>query len=62
MEGCFLQSVALPRAVHNPCQRREMTVSTNNGLVNGPVHNLLMHFSPLAAQKWKFLKLVFLML
>ena len=40
----FLQSLALPRAVHNPCQRREMTVSTNNGLVNGPVHNLLMQF------------------
>ena len=33
----FLQSLALLRAVHNPCQRREMTVSTNNGLVNGPV-------------------------
>ena len=31
-------------AVHNPCQRREMTVSTNNGLVNGEVHNLLMQF------------------
>ena len=27
----FLQSLALPRAGHNPCQRREMTVSTNNG-------------------------------
>ena len=24
-----------------PCQRREMAVSTNNGLVNAPVHNLL---------------------
>ena len=24
MEGRFLQSVALPRAVHNACQRREM--------------------------------------
>ena len=58
----FLQSLALPRAVHNPCQRREMTVSTNNGLVNGPVHNLLMQFSRWAAQKSKFLKLVFLML
>ena len=44
MEGRFLQSLALPGAVHNPCQRREMTVSTNNGLVNGPVHNLLMQF------------------
>ena len=31
-------------AVHNPCQRREMTVSANNGLVNGEVHNLLMQF------------------
>ena len=40
----FLQSLALLRAGHNPCQRREMTVSTNNGLVNGPVHNLLMQF------------------
>ena len=27
-EGRFLQSLALLRAVHNPCQRREMTVST----------------------------------
>ena len=44
MEGRFLQSLALLRAVHNPCQRREMTVSSNNGLVNGPVHNLLMQF------------------
>ena len=43
-DGHFLQSLALPRAVHNPCQRREMTVSTNNGPVNGPVHNLLMEF------------------
>ena len=47
MEGRVLQSVALPRAVHNPCQRREMALSTNNGLVNGPVHNLLMQlFTP----------------
>ena len=46
-KGRFLQSLALPRAVHNPCQRREMTVSDNNGLVNGPVHNLLMQiFTP----------------
>ena len=40
----FLQSLALLRAGHNPCQRRKMTVSTNNGLVNGPIHNLLMQF------------------
>ena len=40
----FLQSVVLLRAVHNPWQRREMAVSTNNGLVNGPVRNLLMQF------------------
>ena len=39
-----MQSVALLMAVHNACQRREMTVSTNNGLVNGEVHNLLMQF------------------
>ena len=51
MEGRFLQSLALPRAVHNPCQRREMTVSTNNGLVNGPVHNLLMQFFTLGSSK-----------
>ena len=43
-EGRFLQSLALLRAVHNPCQRREMTFSNNNGLVNGPGHNLLMQF------------------
>ena len=47
----FLQSLALPRAVHNPCQRREMTVSTNNGLVNGPVHNLLMQLFTLGSSK-----------
>ena len=35
----FLQSVALPRAGQTPCQRRKMTVSTNNGPVNGPLHN-----------------------
>ena len=34
-EGRFLQSLALLRAVHNACQRREMAVSANNGLVNG---------------------------
>ena len=28
----FLQSLALLRAGQNPCQRREMTVATNNGL------------------------------
>ena len=27
-----------------PCQRRKMVVSTNNDLVNGPVHNLPMQF------------------
>ena len=43
-EGRFLQSLALLRAVHDPCQRREMVVSTNNGLVNGPAHNRLMQF------------------
>ena len=28
-----------------------MTVSTNNGLVNGPVHNLLVQFFTLASSK-----------
>ena len=51
MEGRFLQSLALLRAVHNPCQRREMAVSTNNVLVNGPVHNLLMQFFTLGSSK-----------
>ena len=39
-----MQSLALLRAVPNACQRRQMAVSTNNGLVNGQVHNLLMQF------------------
>ena len=47
----FLQSLAVLRAGHNPCQRREMTISTNNGLVNGPVHNLLMRFFTLGSSK-----------
>ena len=47
----FLQSLALLRAGHNSCQRREMTVSTNNGLLNGPVHNLLMLFFTLGGSK-----------
>ena len=51
MEGRFLQSLALLGAVHNPCQRCELTVSTNNGLVNGPVHNLLMQFFTLGSSK-----------
>ena len=51
MEGHFLQSLALLRAGHNPCQRREMTVSTNKGLVNGLVHNLLMQFFTLGSSK-----------
>ena len=51
MEGRFLQSVALPRAGPCRCQRREMTISTNNGLVNGPVHNLLMQFFTLGSSK-----------
>ena len=51
MEGHFLQSLALPRAGPCRCQRREMTISTNNGLVNGPVHNLLMQFFTLGSSK-----------
>ena len=47
----FLQSLALLRAGQNPFQRREMTVSTNNGLVNGPAHNPLMQFFTLGSSK-----------
>ena len=43
--------VALLRAGQTPCQRREMTVSTNNGLVNGPVHTLLLQFLTLNSSK-----------
>ena len=51
-----MESLALPRAVHNPCQRHEMTVSTNNGLVNGAVHNLLMQFFTLGSSKIEVFK------
>ena len=53
MEGHFLHCVALLRAGLCRCQRREMTVSTNNGLVNVPVHNLLMQFFTLGSSKIK---------
>ena len=46
-----MQALALLRAGLNPCQRREMTVFTNNGLVNGPVHNLLTQFFTLGSSK-----------
>ena len=46
-----MQSLALLRAGHNPCQGREMIVSTNNGLVNGPAHNLLLPFFTLYSSK-----------
>ena len=45
-EGRFLLFVALPRAGQMP-----MAVSTNNGLVNGPVRNLLMHFFTVGSSK-----------
>ena len=51
MEGRFLQSLAPPIAGQCRCQRHEMAVSTNNGLVNGPVHNLLMQFFTLGSSK-----------
>ena len=58
-EGRFLQSLALLRAVHNPCRRREMTVSTNNGPVNGPVHNVLMQFFTLGSSKMEVFETYF---
>ena len=42
-----MQSLALL----GPCQKRKMTLSTNNGLVNGPVHNLLVQFFTLDSSK-----------
>ena len=50
-EGRFLQSLPLLKAGHNPCQRRQMAISTDNGLVNGPGHNLLMQFFTLGHLK-----------
>ena len=50
-KGHFLQSLALLGAVHNPCQKRKMALSTNNGLLNGPGHNLLMQFFTLDSSK-----------
>ena len=47
----FLQSLPLLKAGHNPCQRRQMAISTDNGLVNGPGHNLLMQFFTLGHLK-----------
>ena len=55
-----MQSLALPRAGQNPCQRREMTVSTNDGLVNGPVHNLLMQFFTPGSSKIEVFETYFL--
>ena len=51
-----MQSLGLLRAGHNPCLRREMTVSTNNGLVNGPVHNVLVQFFTLDSSKIEVLE------
>ena len=62
MEERFLHSVALPRAGEMPCQRREMAVSTNNGLVNGPVHNLLMQFFTLGSSNIEVFETCFLIL
>ena len=41
------------------CQRREMAVSTNNGQVNGPLHNLLVQFCTLGSSKIEVLQNVF---
>ena len=60
----FLQSVALPMAIQGPYERREITVSTNNGLhvCMGWCTTCLCSFSPWAAQKSKFPKLVFFLI
>ena len=58
-EGRFLQSLALLRAVRNPCQRREMAVSANIRLVNGPAHNLLVQFFTPDSSKIEVFELCF---
>ena len=55
----FCRVYPLLMAVHNPCQRREMTVSTNNVLVNGEVHNLLMQFFTPDSSKMEVLETSF---
>ena len=58
-KNVFLQSLAMPRAGQCRCQRRKMAVSTNNGLVNGPVHNLLMQFFTVGSSKTKVFETCF---
>ena len=56
----FLQSLALPRAVQGPCERRKITVSTNNRLhVHGLVHNMLLLFFTLGSSKIEKMNLFF---
>ena len=55
-KGSSLQSLALLRAGHHPCRRHKMAVSSNNGLVNEPVHNLLMQCCTLGSSKTEVLK------
>ena len=55
----ILQSLALLGAGHNPCHTLEMIVSTNNGLVNGPVQNLLMQFFTPRSSKIEVLETLF---
>ena len=51
LKDIFLQSLAVSRAGPSACKRREMALSTNNGLGNGPVHNLLMQLFTLDSSK-----------
>ena len=54
-----MQSLAVPRAGQCRYQRREMAVSTNDGLVNGLVHNLLVQFFTLDSSKIEVLETYF---
>ena len=50
----FLRSLALPGAGHGPCERRKITVCTNNGLhvcMEWYTHNPLMQFFTLYSSK-----------
>ena len=59
--GRLLESLALPRAGQNLCQKRIMTASTNNGLHEcmDRYTMCLCRFSPRKAQKWRFSKPIF---
>ena len=59
-EGIAVLLAPLPRAGQNPCQRREMTVFTTNGLHDcmGRCTTCFMPFFTLGSSKSKFPKFI----